>query len=224
MADLCELVGAAFSFPRDGSLAEALVGGAFLSDALACLQDARLSDEGADLVRSLFGPYAARDAGELADALRKGHSILFLSPGGNTPVWPYEAGFKYVAAGRPGAASLFRSPVAIDVEAMMAKAGNAPCADLNEPPDSVWGEFRHMSFLYGSMAVALAQGSKGGYDGFRSLAEEFCSAHFSTWVPGFMEKVRLETSSGSHSFGAEYGDMARLGELVSSAVVMDCNR
>lgn len=224
LADLCELMACALAFPRDGSLAVALVGGTFLADARACLADAGAPDQAAATVASLFAPYADRDAAELADALRKGHSILFLSPGGTTPVWPYEAAFKYVAAGRGGVPSLFRSPVAIDVEAMMARAGNAPAAGLGEPADSVWGEFSHLAFLYGSMATALAQGSADGYRGFREFADAFCGAHFGTWVPAFMEQVQAEAATGLHSFGSEYADIAAFGALVASMVVSDCNR
>lgn len=221
LADLCELMSVTFAYPskEDLSLAQALSDGSYASDAVSCLKDAGASGDDMDAVRSLLDSFAGRAIAELHEELRQGHSILFQTPGGETPVWAYEAPFKYVAAGREGSPSLFRSPATVDVEQLMAKAGNPYTMGLHQPADSIWAELAHMSFLLGSLAQALARNDTETALCYRQLACEFVTKHLGTWGPQFMELTVREASSPTHSHGAEYASLAKLGSRILRLVI-----
>ena len=123
LADLCELLAITFAFPADDGLAAALASGTYLSDATGCLADAGYpASQVQDACRKLE-TFVGRDVTELAQDLRRGHSLLFLSPGSQGPVWPYEGAFRFDATGTAEAPSLFRSPVTLQVEKAMGEAG-----------------------------------------------------------------------------------------------------
>lgn len=222
-ADLCELVRLTFTFPEDGRLAGALADGAYLADALACLEDAGADEQVRMHARDLLEPFAGMDAAELQDRLRKGFTILFLVPGRGVPAFPYEAPFRFVAADREGVPSLFRSPVTLDVEKHMARAGVEARNRLKEPADSIWNELGFMGYLLGRAAECLEANEEGAgceqtrEDGDCGLwlarADAFVDEHLSAWAPAFFAKTQAEALSGAHSFGAEYGPLAQFSRL-----------
>lgn len=229
-ADLCELVRLTFTFPEDGRLAGALVDGAYEADALACLADAGAGEADLARARELLAPFAGQDAAALGDRLRKGFSILFLTPGRAVPAFPYEAPFRFIEAGRDGVPSLFRSPVTLDVEKAMAAAGVQARNRLKEPADSIWNEFGFMGYLLGCAAACVeagevaSPGAGGAADAddaalWLGRADEFSAEHLMAWVPAFFAKVETEAASGAHSFGAEYGPLALFAALALGFIV-----
>ncbi|MEI3231646.1 MAG: molecular chaperone TorD family protein [Gordonibacter pamelaeae] len=146
LADSCELMAAAFAFP-DAELAAALADGSFQSDALACLADAGAATATVDKAAAALSAFDGADVVGLADRMRKGHTILYLTPGVDVPIWPYEASFRYTAEGHEGSPALFRSARTLDVERHMREAGVLPKTARKEPSDSVWNEFSFLSFL-----------------------------------------------------------------------------
>ena len=125
LADSCELMAAAFAFP-DAELAAALADGSFQSDALACLADAGAATATVDKAAAALSAFDGADVVGLADRMRKGHTILYLTPGVDVPIWPYEASFRYTAEGHEGSPALFRSARTLDVERHMREAGVLP--------------------------------------------------------------------------------------------------
>ena len=181
LADLCELLAITFAFPADDGLAAALASGTYLSDATGCLADAGYpASQVQDACRKLE-TFVGRDVTELAQDLRRGHSLLFLSPGSQGPVWPYEGAFRFAATGTAEAPSLFRSPVTLQVEKAMGEAGLLPATARTEPVDSIWGELGFLSQLYGHQAqaavqaLALAQGSANNESGL--MGRPCCRIH-----------------------------------------------
>lgn len=213
LADICELVAASFAYPADGRLAAALADGSYALDARDCCADAGLSAE--TIGRGLAGvdKLAGRDTAELADTLKKGHSLLFLAPGSQVPVWPYEAAFRFVASGKSGAPSLFRSPIELDVERHMREAGVMPQNSRTEPPDSIWNEFSFMAYLFARALSALQASDVTASNAWVARARDFEREHLTAWVPAFMEKTAQEAASGRHAFGTEYAAIAQVGAL-----------
>lgn len=218
LADICELVAASFAYPADGRLAAALADGSYALDARGCLADAGLGAEAIERGLAEIGKLTGRNAAELADALKKGHSLLFLAPGSQVPVWPYEAAFRFVASGRSGAPSLFRSPIELDVECHMREAGVMPQNSRTEPPDSIWNEFSFMAYLFAQALSTLQAGDMAAGDAWVVRAQDFEREHLAAWVPAFMEKATQEAASGHHPFGAEYAALAQVGALAWEAL------
>ena len=221
LADTCELMAATFAYPADGRLAAALADGSYMQDARGCLADAGLCGEGVERGLACVAGFVGQDAEALADRLRKGHSLLFLAPGAEVPVWPHEAAFRFVAQGRPGAPSLFRSPVELDVERHMRQAGVMPEHGRTEPPDSVWNELSFMAYLLAQAALrAPGERGSGDYEAqvWLDRARAMTCEHLVVWLPAFMEKTAEEASSGRHAFGAEYAALAQLGTLAWQAL------
>lgn len=211
-ADAFELVGMTFSYPDEG-LAEALQNGAYESDALAILADLDACEQDVQDARSALaslhsdaGPALSDDASVgLLDDLRKGHSLLYLAPGSEVPVWSYEAPFRYVAADRQGAPSLFRSPTTLDVEKRMRESGFAP-SNRNEPVDSMALECFYVSRLCRESCEALAQGNCTQAVEHLGQAHSFCEDHLFAWLPDFMDATTRH--SKTLSFGTEYVALA----------------
>ena len=134
LADSCELMAAAFAFP-DAELAAALADGSLQSDALACLADAGAATATVDKAAAALSAFDGADVVGLADRMRKGHTILYLTPGVDVPIWPYEASFRYTAEGHEGSPALFRSARTLDVERHMREAGVLPKTARKEPSD-----------------------------------------------------------------------------------------
>ena len=68
--------------------------------------------------------FAGARPAELLAKLKRGHSLLYLAPGAEAVVWPYEAPFRFVAEGREGVPTLFRAPVTLDVEDVYKRQGS----------------------------------------------------------------------------------------------------
>ena len=218
LADICELMAASFRFP-DEALAEALAGGSYAEDALSCMIDAGVGEEGRKKALAMLCFFRREDADSLLSSLRKGHSLLFLSPGVRVPVWPYESAFRHIAQGLEGVPTLFRSRLTVDVERHMREAGVVPQDSRKEPCDSVWDEFSFLSYLYGSKAAMLSAGSCGEACAWQERIAGFWNDHASQWLPAFMEKAKTEAKL--HACGKEYGVLAALGLVVLSAVEAD---
>lgn len=98
MSDLASLLATGFSFP-DGKLAQALSNGAFLDDWRASIVDACGGESAGDVHLSsrCAAAFAETDEG----LLRREYSRLFLAPGVDVPIWPYESPFFASYGGRP---------------------------------------------------------------------------------------------------------------------------
>ncbi len=222
LADLCELLTATFAFPANGDLADALASGAYVADAVGCLADAGCpTAQTQDACRRLEA-FVGSNAAELAQNLRRGHSLLFLSPGSQGPVWPYEGAFRFAATGTTEAPSLFRSPVTLQVEKTMSEAGLLPATARTEPVDSVWGELGFLSQLYSraAQALVLAQGSAGNETAlWAGRAASFTREHVARWMPGFMERTRYRVEAGDLPYGAEYAVLAQFGSAAVQVLI-----
>lgn len=141
-ADLCELLSVAFSFPNE-NLAQALANGTFVSDGIACMVDVGADETSLEGGRQAMSHFGGRDVYELFGSMRKAYSLLYLAPGSDVKVFPYEAAFRFVAEGREGTPTLFRSPITLDVERFMAEAGVATIKGRTEPCDSIFEEYSH---------------------------------------------------------------------------------
>ena len=135
LSDLASLLATGFSFP-DGKLAQALYNGAFLDDWRASIVDACGGESAGDVHLSsrCAAAFAETDEG----LLRREYSRLFLAPGVDVPIWPYESPFLHRMVGAQGAPSLFRTRISMDVERCMAAAGVATVDLRREPVDSVF--------------------------------------------------------------------------------------
>ena len=226
LADLCELLAITFAFPADDGLAAALASGTYLSDATGCLADAGYpASQVQDACRKLE-TFVGRDVTELAQDLRRGHSLLFLSPGSQGPVWPYEGAFRFAATGTAEAPSLFRSPVTLRVEKTMGEAGLLPTTAHTEPVDSVWGELEFLSQLYGRAAQAAAQAlttEQGSTNSkaapWHARAAAFAREHVALWLPDFMERTRCRAEAGGLPYGTEYAALARFGTVAVQVLI-----
>lgn len=214
-ADGCELAAAAFRFPEDGALAEALVDGRFADDARSALADAGASVEAQRESDELLAPFRGDDVAAVQRDLRRGYSLLFLAPGAEVPVWPYEAPFLYRAKGRPGTPSLFRSPTTLAVAAAMAEVG-FQTVDASEPSDSVAGELSFLSALLGSAAVALQAQDEATARAMVDRARRFWDEHAARWLPSFMGQAQREASSREGT--ARWRLLAQWGSLVLAAL------
>lgn len=186
-ADGCELMAAAFAFPAP-ALAAALCDGSFLQDAQDCLADVGAVAKSADALKALYDA----EPDQVFDDLRAAHTTLYLLPGGEAALWPYEAAFRHDCDGRLGLPALFRSPCQLDVERHMREAGVMPVDARREPSDSVWSEFSFLSYLYGSLAAALHEGRGGDAARWRVRITAFWSEHGSQWLPAFMRQTQAE--------------------------------
>lgn len=191
-ADIFELLSSLFAFPTV-ELAQALAQGSVEADVRGCLEDAGADEETVDAATAPLGEFVGLDADELYEQLRIDYSLIYLAPGAQVPVFPYEAAFRYRAEGRGGVPSLFRSPVTLDAERMMHEAGVAPDDARTEPADSIWNEFAFFSYLFGCWARALSVENEGADDEARPWRERinaFWDAHGEPWMAPFMEQTR----------------------------------
>lgn len=152
MSDLAALLAAGFSFPSE-QLAQALSDGLFLVDWRASMLDAcgGESEEAVDLAARCAKVFAEAEWGPL----RREYSRLFLAPGVDVLIWPYESPFVHRVMGADGAPSLFRTRIAMDVEHRMAEAGVATIDLHREPVDSVFHELEFLSHLHACVAEAV---------------------------------------------------------------------
>ncbi len=216
LADACELLSATFSFPRE-ELADALTDGSYVADMSEILSGLGVESAAVNEVCEGLIGFRAANANELTERLKRGYSLLFLAPGAKVPVWPYEAAFLYVASGRAGAPSLFRSPVTLDVEDMMRAAGVKMAADDKEPCDSIWHEFAYLSFVFGSAAQAVLDEDEERAKEWLGHGRSFVEKHVVPWVPAFLAAVEAER--GKHSFGDDYATLAAPCKLLVERII-----
>lgn len=218
LADSCELASAIFAFPEK-TLVSALIDGSLQSDACACLLDAGAEDSELEHTRSLFAPFAESDEASLYSSLRKGHTILYLTPGTDVPVWPYEAAFCHTAEHREGTPSLFRSRCVLDVERSMREAGVLPKTARQEPSDSVWNEFSFLSYLYGNRASCMQENLCDDASVWNTRIVRFWNDHAKKWLCDFMDETQRQAPR--QTFGAEYGVFASFARLVLDKIEAD---
>lgn len=220
-ADIFELLSSLFAFPTM-ELAQALSQGSVESDARGCLADIG-ADEGAiTSTVAPLGKFVGLDAEELYRQLRIDYSLLYLAPGAHVPVFPYEAAFRYVADGRDGVPSLFRSPVTLDAEHMMHEAGVEPSDARVEPADSIWNEFAFLSYLFGCWARALSAEGDSASDEASQRHERiltFWEAHGEPWMIPFMEQTQRMSPAVAKQDGYEWLAQVAL-PLIGEAVAV----
>jgi len=198
LADLCELLKHAFTFP-DEQLVQALSEGSFREDMVSCLNDAGASKEKIDGVDVSLAALTLVSKDELLATLRKEFSLLYLVPGEEVPVFPYEGPFRLKNEGRRGKPALFGSAVSLDVEKSMRRAGVIPKSGHKEPIDSVWNEFAFLSFLYGNLAQAIQEQDEEAEERFNRYIADFVGDHGIKWLPAFMEKTQQAVSDSEKS-------------------------
>ena len=211
VADTCELLNCAFAFP-DGAFAEGVASGAVASDVRSCLVDAGAPGDEAGVAAAALAPWEGVDAAELLAAMRRTYSLLYLAPGGHTPIFPYESAFLHVQRGLPKAPSLFRSRVTLDVERQMREAGVRAKDDRTEPCDSVFEEFEFLSYLYARQAEALRCDDDGEAGVWSERAQRFVNEHAGVWMPAFMERT-VELAPDSPYAGLATAALALLRQL-----------
>lgn len=216
-SDLMMLTALAFSFPTE-ELARALSDESFASDVSGCLCDVGASGRVAtDAAKALRG-FAGEDPSRLLNRLKVDYSLLYLAPGSDVPVWPYEAPFEFVRAGREGAPSLFRSPVTLDVERIMRDSGVISQDARTEPVDSVWHELAYLSYALARVAQARRSAGDSATEGARwfASARDIWSRHVGAWVPDFLS-LTIERAQ-THARTQGYPCLARMGTLSLEAV------
>lgn len=227
LSDLAALLAAGLSFPA-ADLSEALASGAFLADWRASALDAcdevtPVQEELLAKCAQVFSAEGGGDADAAADVLRREYSRLFLTPGANVPIWPYESAFRHRAVGASGAPALFRSRCALDVEQSMHDAGVATVDEHREPGDSIFRELEFLSYLHACRGEALRQvGEARECDGHEDVAKRsaqligFAREHALVWMPAFMEQVGNLTRVKAYARLADLG-LWYLAELEAEA-------
>lgn len=210
VADLLEITGVLFTFPGPDE-ADAIASGMLcerLGRIAACLQgDGR---QRLALPLSVLDSLAGEDCDSVRERLRRGYSSLFLHSGEGVRVWPYEAPFRFVADGRSGMPSLFRSPTTLDVEAQFAAAGISPNHKRKEPVDSLSNECFFMSLLLRS-AAGLDESDAGMRQLCLERLQEFVGSHPAKWFGPFFDRVRDVAGcvrADEYAAFAEMGDFA----------------
>ena len=152
LSDLAALLAAGFSFPNE-QIAQALSDGRFLADWRASMIDAcgEESEGDADLASHCAEAFAGVEQGPL----RREYSRLFLAPGVDVLVWPYESPFVHRMMGAEGDPSLFRTRIAMDVERRMAESGVTTVDLRREPVDSIFHELEFLAHLHACVAEAV---------------------------------------------------------------------
>lgn len=201
MSDLAALLAEAFRFPKDDRLASALADGSFSDDWNASWADA-CGDGATDSVEESGCDQSAAEERKAAfaqadhDAMRREYSRLFLSPGSEVPIWPYESAFLHREAGRTESPNLFLTRSTIDVEKQMAAVGVRPEHLRTEPCDACATELEFLSFLYAKWGESLRCGEAAeeatdvepeGY--WRERIVDFAKSHALNWMPRFFDSV-----------------------------------
>ena len=216
LADACELMAATFDFPTL-ELAQALTDGSYEADCIGCFTDIGLDQETLDSISCELKPFRNRDPRELLDTLKKGNSILYLAPGLNVPVWPYESPFFTTRLDPDAKPSLFRTQIALDIESLMKDAGIMFEHARTEPIDSIWDEFRYLSFLYGSLARAYMEKDEVKISEWHHHIDIFTQKHVSNWFFDFMGSS--VEKAPHHSYGQEYASFARIGTILTKELL-----
>lgn len=217
MSDLSSLLAAGFRFPGDDSLPSGLADGSFLKDWCASWEDACAGE-----------PFDQKIVSECAEvfahadhaAMRREYSRLFLAPGADVPIWPYESAFRHDAAGKDDVPNLFRTRATVDVERQMADAGVRPKHLRTEPCDLCATEFEFLSYLYAQRgeAIRVAGSEEGGSSEWERRIAAFSDDHVLKWIPQFFSQVQCQSRI------PEYRLLAKLGECYISELSTDARR
>lgn len=203
IADLFELLSVAFAYPTE-DFAQALADGSVADDWCACWEDAAGEPYDADAAGFTAEPLSAPATYE---QLRREYSRLYLLPGKDVIIWPYEGAFKYRRDGREGAPGLFRTPTCLDVERQMKEAGVITNDARSIPADSINKELEFMAYLLGCHARSLSEADdelSAEEDEWAARAATFAQDHVLNWMGAFMEQTIELTRLDA------YKDLARL--------------
>lgn len=227
MSDLAALLTEAFRFPKDDRLVDALANGSFLRDWDASWADA-CGDDPVGVCgssRSAIEGCEAVFAQANREAMRREYSRLFLSPGSDVPIWPYESAFLHREAGRTDPPNLFLTRSTIDVEKQMAEVGVRPGHLRTEPCDACATELEFLSFLYAKWGESLhCSGAVGEGEDFESSdcwkehIGNFAKSHALNWMPRFFGSVSAMSRVPQYSCLADLGT-AFLVELEKDAAM-----
>ena len=187
-ADACELLSQAFAFPGE-ELARGLVEGAVADDARSCLADMGVADDAVDAATSGLRAWSGASVADVLADMRKAYPHLYFTPGGHTPIFPYESAFLHVVSGAEGAPVLFRTPITLDVERSMLDAGVAAKNSRKEPCDSVQEEFEFLSYLFAEQAEAVRVGDEAALARRAQQIQAFLRGHALVWLPQFMDRT-----------------------------------
>lgn len=212
MSDLSALLSEAFRFPADGRLAEALSDGSFASDWQASLRDAHWEnayvEDGACAYEDLFQAYGDRPS-PLGDegAMRREYSRLFLAPGSEVPIWPYESAFLHRAAGHTEVPNLFQMQTTVDTQRQMVAAGVRPENLRTEPCDLCATELGFVSYLYARWADELrtADGVCADTSDWPARISKFAQSHILRWFPDFLNQVKEQSCTPEYQLFADLG-------------------
>lgn len=203
-ADGYELLSCLFAYP-DERVANGLVDGTIAQDARACLVDAGFAEDKAEAVADALRAWHGASAADLLSAMRVAYSRLYLTPGGHTPVQPYESAFLHVERGLPGIPTLFRTAMTIDVERRMRDAGVVAKNARKEPCDSVFEEFEFLSYLHAKLADALSRDDDESAAAWTKRLRAFENAHALAWLPAFMRRTQELAEGGLYATFAALG-------------------
>ena len=213
LSDLAALLAAGFSFPNE-QVAQALSDGRFLADWRASMIDACGEESEGDA--GLASHCAEAFAGVERGPLRREYSRLFLAPGVDVLIWPYESPFVHRMMGAEGDPPLFRTRIAIDVEHRMAESGVTTVDLRREPVDSIFHELEFLAHLHACVAEAVRVGDAAAEAEWRDRLDSFARDHFSKWCPRFMSEVRSLSQLAAYRALADMG-MRYMCELAAEA-------
>ena len=171
LSDLAALLAAGFSFPNE-QIAQALSDGRFLADWRASMIDACGEESEGDV--GLANHCVEAFAGVEQGPLRREYSRLFLAPGVDVLVWPYESPFVHRMMGAEGDPSLFRTRIAMDVERRMAESGVTTVDLRREPVDSIFHELEFLAHLHACVAEAVRVEDAAAEAEWRDRLRFFC--------------------------------------------------
>lgn len=209
-ADVYELLSYLFAYP-DTHVAQGLSEGSIADDVRSCLLDAGVSETETAAIVASFDQWRDADVASLLSDMRITYSELYLKPGGDTPIQPYESAFVHVERKLPGAPTLFRTRITMDVEKCMREAGVLPKNARKEPSDSVSDECAYLSYLYGNLATALHDEDEEAQASWMKHIETFEEAHAHAWLPSFM------TKTSELAVDTPYASFAQLAKAALSA-------
>lgn len=221
IADCCEVLGVTWAFPTK-ELVDGIYSGALAHDTIVSLVDAGVAEaEAQSLVDAFQQACLAVEGGEgvtsqdaLFEVMRHAYTRLYLTPGGKTPVAPFESAFLFDASGAHGVPTLFVSRTTVDVEACMREAGVVAKNARKEPADAIWNEFSYLAFLYGNLAQALQSEDPDAKDEWENHINIFLNKHALKWLLAFMEKTEVE--SEAYALPPIYSSLAKLSAVVLS--------
>ena len=219
LADCCELLGIAWAFPTE-ELVNGIQNDAFCQDAQAAMIDAGIAETAAQTLVGQFkqscDSILEAENDTLFDTMRHAYTRLFLTPGGHTPVFPFESAFLFAQSGTHGVPTLFVSRTTADVEHCMRQAGVQAKNARKEPADAIWNEFAYLAFVFGSLAQALQSEDEAVAQKWVEHATTFLEKHALAWLPDFMEKTVVE--SQAYEVPPVYASLAEMSKPILDAL------